>query len=64
VPPVEKEDVMAKNTGAGYRRGAVRGRSQALNTRTGAWTLRDALTGKFLNAKSDSKPFKGVRKEK
>ena len=55
---------MAKNTGASYRRGAVKGRSQALNTRTGTWTLRDALTGKFLNAKSDSKPFKGVRKEK
>ncbi|WP_203593522.1 hypothetical protein [Streptomyces sp. SID9124] len=55
---------MAKNTGAGYRRGAVRSRSQALNTRTGTWTLRDALTGKFLNAKSDNRPFKGVRKEK
>ncbi|WP_199848160.1 hypothetical protein [Streptomyces dysideae] len=55
---------MAKNTGAGHRRGAVRGRSQTLNTRTGSWTLRDVLTGKFLNAKSDKKPFKGVRKEK
>ncbi|WP_328748623.1 hypothetical protein OHT57_24470 [Streptomyces sp. NBC_00285] len=55
---------MAKNTGAGYRQGAVRGRSQTRNSRTGSWTLRDALTGKFLNGKSDSKPFKGVRKEK
>jgi hypothetical protein len=55
---------MAKNTGAGYRRGAVKGRSQVRNTRTGEWTLRDALTGRFLNMKSDSKPFKGVRKEK
>lgn len=54
---------MAKNTGVGYRRGAVKGRAQTLNSRTGEWTLRDALTGKFLNMKSDKKPFKGVRKE-
>ncbi|MFI2353049.1 hypothetical protein ACH492_40035 [Streptomyces sp. NPDC019443] len=54
---------MAKNTGAGYRRGAVKGRSQSHSPR-GGWTLRDAISGKFLNVKSDSKPFKGVRKEK
>lgn len=54
---------MATNTGGGFRRGAVKGRSQTRNSR-GAWTLRDTSTGKFLNIKSDGKPFKGVRREK
>ncbi|MGQ0846882.1 MAG: hypothetical protein ACT4QF_22405 [Sporichthyaceae bacterium] len=53
---------MAKNTGSGSRVGAVRGRSQV---QTGAgWTKRDASTGRFMDGKADSKPFKGVRKEK
>ena len=55
---------MATNTGAGFRRGAVKGRSQTRNSRADAWTLRDTGTGKFLNIKSDGKPFKGVRREK
>ncbi|WP_164932236.1 MULTISPECIES: hypothetical protein [unclassified Streptomyces] len=55
---------MAKNTGAGFRRGAVKARSQSQNSRTRTWNLRDTGTGKFLNVKSDGKPFKGVRKEK
>lgn len=54
---------MAKNTGRGHRIGAVRGRSQT-TTRSGHPVSRDAKTGRFLNVKSDRKPFKGVRKEK
>lgn len=48
----------------GGRRGAVRGRSQTLNIKTGHWVKRDTTTGNFVNAKSGSKPFKGIRKEK
>jgi hypothetical protein len=50
--------------GDGHRIGAVRGRSQVLNTKTEHWVEREAKNGRFLNGKADSKPFKGVRKEK
>ncbi|MFE0473235.1 hypothetical protein ACFW2V_16590 [Streptomyces sp. NPDC058947] len=42
----------------------MKARSQSRNSRTRTWSLRDTGTGKFLNVKSDGKPFKGVRKEK
>lgn len=54
---------MAKNTGKGYRRGAVDNRSQAYNSGTGQWVKRDAETGQFMDVKQDGEPFKGVRKE-
>ena len=47
------------------RKGAVKGRSQTLNTKTGNWVKRDSETGRFMDVKtSDNKPFKGVKKEK
>lgn len=46
------------------RRGAVRKRSQTLNPKNGHWTKRDTGTGRFIDQKADSKPFKGVRKER
>jgi hypothetical protein len=52
---------VAKNTGDGYREGAVRGRSQ-VETPVG-WVKRDSESGRFLDVKSDGEPFKGVRKE-
>ncbi len=52
---------MAKNTGNGYRRGAVRQRDQVYNPKTETWTKRDE-NGKFMNGKVDGDPFKGVRK--
>jgi hypothetical protein len=57
---------MARNKpyGDNARKGAVRGRSQTLNPKTGQWTKRDASTGKFMDGKKDGTPFKGVRKEK
>jgi hypothetical protein len=55
---------MAKNTGEGFRRGAVKGRSQVENPLSGHYTKRDAATGEFMDQKADQKPFKGVRKEK
>jgi hypothetical protein len=54
---------MAKNTGQGFRRGAVQRRSQVRSPKNRRWIKRDAGTGRFINVKSDAKPFKGVRKE-
>jgi hypothetical protein len=58
-----KGTIMAKNTGDGHRVGAVKGRSQT-TTASGHPVKRDSKTGKFLDVKSDTKPFKGVRREK
>jgi hypothetical protein len=55
---------MAKNTGKQSRIGAVRGRSQVLNTRTGVWTKRADGTGRFMSGKADGGSYKGVRREK
>jgi hypothetical protein len=60
-----QETKMAKNkpTGDGHRIGAVRERSQTVMP-SGHHVKRDALTGRFMDVKSDMKPFKGVRLEK
>jgi hypothetical protein len=50
--------------GDGHRNGAVRDRSQTYNPANDRWTKRDTGSGKFIDQKSDPKPFKGVRKEK
>lgn len=50
--------------GDGRRIGAVRDRSQTYNPHTERWVKRDADTGRFMDQKSDSKPFKGVRRER
>jgi hypothetical protein len=55
---------MAKNTGRGFRRGAVRGRSQTLNPLTRLWVKRNDSTGRFVDGKTTGGSFKGVRKEK
>jgi hypothetical protein len=57
---------MAKNPpyGDGHRHGAVTGRSQAYNPKTGRWIKRDSDTGRFIDQKADNDPFKGIRKEK
>ncbi|NLT54582.1 MAG: hypothetical protein GXX79_08440 [Actinomycetales bacterium] len=53
---------MAKNTGQGFRRGAVSDRTQ-FRTSTG-WVKRDSQNGQILDRKADDQPFKGVRREK
>lgn len=53
---------MAKNTGDGYRKGAVKDRSQVYNDKTGQWVKRGE-DGKFMDVKQDGEPFKGVTKE-
>lgn len=56
---------MAKNgkTDDGHRNGAVKQRSQTYNPINERWVKRDTETGKFIDQKSDNKPFKGVQKE-
>lgn len=49
--------------GDGHRNGALRERSQT-QTPSGLWVKRDTNTGRFMDVKSDGKPFKGVTKEK
>lgn len=46
------------------RKGAVKGRSQSKNPKTGLWTKRNKATGKFMDVKTSGGKFKGVRKEK
>lgn len=53
-----------KPYGENARKGAVTGRSQILNPKTGIWTKRDFETGKFMDGKKDGEPYKGIRKEK
>lgn len=53
---------MAKNTGHGYRDGAVTGRTQ-FQRPDGHWQKRDERSGHFMPVKDDGKPYKGVAKE-
>jgi hypothetical protein len=53
---------MATNTDEGFRRGAVRDRTQ-FQREDGSWQKRDRTTGQFMPAKEDGDPFKGVAKE-
>jgi hypothetical protein len=53
-----------KPTSDNHRIGAVKSRSQVYNEKIDRFIKRDSETGKFMDVKSDDKPFKGVRKEK
>lgn len=54
---------MAKNTGNGYRNGAVNNRTQFKNPNTNQWAKRGS-DGKIMDVKtSDDTPFKGITKE-
>jgi hypothetical protein len=55
---------MAKNTGNGFRRGAVRGRSQVRNPLTRLWAKREDTSGRFMSNKTTGGRFKGIRREK
>ncbi len=50
--------------GDNKRNGQVNKRSQTHNPQNDKWVKRDTETGRFIDQKSDNKPFKGVRKEK
>ena len=45
------------------RIGAVKGRSQVVDPRTGQWAKRDTSTGRFTQVKKSGGSFKGVRRE-
>lgn len=53
-----------KPTGDNQRKGAVTRRPQTFNPHNDRFVKRDTETGRFMDQKSDSKLFKGVRKEK
>ena len=54
---------MSKNTGKGFRQGAVTGRTQ-FQRPDGHWQKRDERTGEMMEVKSsDDTPFKGIAKE-
>ena len=53
-----------KPSGDNHRNGAVKGRSQVQNPKTGNYTKRNAESGEFMDNKSGGEKFKGVRKEK
>lgn len=57
---------MATNgkSGDNRRHGAVKERSQVLNTKTGLFVKRDTNTGQFVDVKTTGGKFKGVRNEK
>ncbi|OYX77722.1 MAG: hypothetical protein B7Y82_07115 [Sphingomonadales bacterium 32-65-25] len=54
---------MAKNTGDGFRRGSVDDRTQ-FKAPNGNYVKRDTDSGRFMDQKSDGRPFKGVAQEK
>lgn len=54
---------MAKNGAKGKgRHGAVKGRKQYKNPKTGLYVKIDTKTGKFMDNKTSGGPFKGVTK--
>lgn len=57
---------MAKNApiGNNARIGAVKNRSQVLNTKTNLFVKRDSETGKFMDVKTSGGKFKGIKNEK
>lgn len=57
----EEVITMAKNSGKGYRKGAVKGRSEIKHP-NGSYIKRNTSTGRFMNV--SDKPHKGVRDEK
>ena len=52
-----------KPVGDNARKGAVKQRSQVLNTKTNLFVKRDSETGRFMDVKTTGGKFKGVRNE-
>jgi hypothetical protein len=52
---------LAKNTGGGSRKGAVKDRVQALNPVTKRYVKIDTATGRIIAHKKSAGPYKGVR---
>ncbi len=54
---------MATNSGKNSRNEPVKDRSQVFNPSTGNYVKKDTSTGRFIDVKSDGKPFRGITKE-
>ena len=52
---------MARNTGQGKRRGAVKNRVQVMNPVTRKFVKIDTTTGRIVDTKKTRGPYKGVR---
>lgn len=59
--PPSYDRIMATNTGAGSRKGAVKDRVQALNPVTKRYVKIDTSTGRIVDHKRTAGPYKGVR---
>ena len=57
---------MAKNgiSGDNKRNGAIKKRTQVLNTKTNLYVKRDKNTGQFIDVKTTGGKFKGITEEK
>ena len=56
--------LVAKNTGEGARKGAVKERVQALNPVTHRYVKIDTSTGRIIDQKKTAGPYKGIREVK
>lgn len=56
---ITKGNIVAKNTGRGYRRGLIRGRFQKFNPISGLWDKYDRH-GNYLSSKKSGGPFKAI----
>ena len=54
---------MATNSGHGFRHGAVKGKSQVFNPKTGLFAKKDNTTGRFQSVKKSGGAYKGVSKK-
>ena len=61
--PAELKETLqvAKNTGEGSRKGAVKERVQALNPVTKRYVKIDTSTGRIVDHKKTEGPYKGIR---
>lgn len=57
-------DAVSTNTGEGSRKGAVRGRVQALNPVTKRYVKIDTSSGRIIDHKKTAGPYKGIREAK
>jgi hypothetical protein len=55
------ELTVAKNTGEGGRKGAIKARVQALNPVTKRYVKIDTDTGRIIDHKRTAGPYKGIR---
>jgi hypothetical protein len=58
------DDKVAKNTGEGSRKGAVKSRVQALNPVTKRYVKIDTESGRIIEHKKTAGPYKGIREVK